>query len=266
VAAPAREGMDVVAIEASPGGGFTLWTSSGDLRAREVVLSTGAYQRAHRPAGADTLPADLLQIDVEGYTNPDALPSGRVLVVGSGQSGCQIAEELHQAGREVVLSCGRAPWGPFQLGGRALAWWALHGGFFDQAVEALPTPAARLFANVQAGDHDLHYRTLRAMGVTLAGHFVGADSRSVRFAPDLAGLGAVVFAGGFRPDYRSWLPWPEAFDDMGFPLHRDGASNVVPGLSFVGVHFLRKRKSSLFLGVGEDAEIVARGIADRLGA
>ena len=69
-----------------------------EIRARTVVLSTGAYQRPHRPAGAATLPADLLQIDVEDYRNPAELPSGPVLVVGSGQSGCQIAEELH-AGR-----------------------------------------------------------------------------------------------------------------------------------------------------------------------
>jgi putative flavoprotein involved in K+ transport len=71
----------------------------------------------------------------------------------------------------------------------------------------------------------------------------------------------VIFATGFRPDYASWLPWPEAFDDLGFPLHSDGESTVVPGLHFVGVHFLRKRKSSLLLGIGEDAAIVARRIA-----
>jgi putative flavoprotein involved in K+ transport len=77
---------------------------------------------------------------------------------------------------------------------------------------------------------------------------------------DLSGFGVVIFAGGFRPDYRSWLPWPEAFDDLGFPIQRDGASTVVPGLYFVGVHFLRKRKSSLLIGVGEDAAVVARHI------
>ena len=62
---------------------------------------------------------------------------------------------------------------------------------------------------------------------------------------DLRDVGSVLFTGGFRPDYRSWLPWSDAFDADGFPLHRDGASTVVPGLSFVGVHFLRTRKSSL---------------------
>jgi putative flavoprotein involved in K+ transport len=83
---------------------------------------------------------------------------------------------------------------------------------------------------------------------------------------DLRGVGAVILAGGFRPDYRSWLPWPDAFDEMGFPLHEDGMSTVVPGLAFVGVHFLRTRESSLLHGVGEDATIVANAIAARLGA
>ena len=78
---------------------------------------------------------------------------------------------------------------------------------------------------------------------------------------NLSGFGAVVFAGGFRPDYASWVRFPGAFDEFGFPLHHEGASTAVRGLYFVGVHFLRKRKSSLLIGVGEDAEIVARQIA-----
>jgi putative flavoprotein involved in K+ transport len=166
-------------------------------------------------------------------------------------------------------------------------------------------------ASGHGGGHDLHYRTLHAMGVTLLGHFLGTDSGDAVFAPDLqqsvawgdarhakvtAGfrrhaerrglpwtelgppepldaeaiervplreLGAVVFAGGFRPDYASWVEAPGAFDDMGFPVHRDCASVAVPGLYFAGVHFLRKRKSSLLIGVGEDAAIVARQIAER---
>jgi len=80
---------------------------------------------------------------------------------------------------------------------------------------------------------------------------------------DLTGFGAVIFAGGFRPDYTAWLPWPDAFDNHGFPFQRDGVSTVIDGLYFVGVHFLRKRKSSLLVGVGEDAAIVARSIAGR---
>jgi putative flavoprotein involved in K+ transport len=313
--APVREGIEVTSLLPGPDGDFMLETSAGPIAARTVVLSTGAYQRPHRPAGAATLPSGLLQIDLEDYRNPAELPSGPVLVVGSGQSGCQISEELHRAGREVFLACGRAPWFPRRLGDRDLAWWSLETGFLDAPLSSLPSPAARLAANVQAtgagGGHDLHYRTLRKMGVTLLGRFSGAEGRHARFAPDLglsvawgdernaqlmevvrklvaerglprpeipepepfngeapeavnlSGFGAVVFTGGFRPDYESWVRFPDAFDELGFPVHEEGASTVVPGLYFVGVHFLRKRKSSLLGGVGEDAAIVARQIAAR---
>jgi putative flavoprotein involved in K+ transport len=315
VRAPVRENVVVESIEAVDGG-FDLRTSEGDLRAGFVVLATGAYQRPYRPRGADTLPADLFRIEVDDYRNEQQLPQGRVLVVGSAQSGCQIAEELHEAGRDVVLACGRASWAPRRIGGRDLVWWLVETGHVEARVESLPSPEARLFGNIvstgHGGGHDLHLRTLQAQGVVLAGHFLGAADGRVRFAGDLAetaaasderhmqfmdlvrklvaerglddpviadpepfqadapeelalsAFGAVVFAGGFRPDYTSWLRWPEAFDELGFPIHVDGASTVVPGLYFIGVHFLRKRKSSLLFGVGEDAALVAARIAESL--
>jgi putative flavoprotein involved in K+ transport len=114
---PVREGVAATSVE-SGAGGFRVRTTSGDLQARTLVLASGAYQRPHRPPGAATLPSDLLQIDVDDYRNAAALPPGRILVVGSGQSGCQIAEELRDSGREVVLACGRAAWVPRRLGGR----------------------------------------------------------------------------------------------------------------------------------------------------
>jgi putative flavoprotein involved in K+ transport len=204
---------------------------------------------------------------------------------------------------------------PRRIGDHDAVWWAVQSGFFDAPLSSLPSPAARLGANVQStgvdGGHDLHYRTLQQMGVTLLGRFVGANGRRARFAADLgesvawgdqrnaqlmdlvrktasergiaqpaipepepfdarapeeldlSAFGAVVFAGGFRPDYASWVGFRGAFDELGFPLHHEGASTVVAGLYFVGVHFLRKRKSSLLVGVGEDAAIVARQVAAR---
>jgi putative flavoprotein involved in K+ transport len=315
--APVRSGVAVEALHrAADGDGFDLRTAAGEIHARVVIVSTGAHQRPHRPACAGTLPADVPQIDVEGYTSPASLPDGAVLVVGSGQSGCQIAEELHETGREVILACGRAPWVPRRLGDHDMFWWAIETGFADTPVEALPSREARLWANVQStghgGGHDLHTRTLQSKRVTLAGHFLGAEAGRVRFAPDLAEsvawgddryaqfldllraycartgtamphiaplppfdasaapvdldlrrVGAVIFAGGFRPDYTGWVSIPGAFDDMGFPVHRDCASTVAPGLYFVGVLFLRTRRSSLLCGVGIDAEIVANQIAER---
>jgi putative flavoprotein involved in K+ transport len=313
--APVREGVEVESVRRRAGGGFILHTTSGSLSVATLVLATGAYQRPHRIAGAGSLPPGLLQLDAAGYRNPGALPDGDVLVVGSGQSGAQIAEELHTAGRRVYLSCGRAPWAPRRLAGRDIVWWLMESGFMEQSLAALPSPAARLISNPLAtghdGGHDLDLRKLRAMGVTLTGRFLGTSGREARFAPDLAesvawgdaryrelmdlfsriaaergfeqpqiatpepfdpgaperldlsGFGVVIFTGGFRPDYRSWLPWPDAFDDLGFPLQLDGESTTIPGLFFLGVHFLRKRKSALLLGVGEDATVVAGQIARR---
>jgi putative flavoprotein involved in K+ transport len=96
--APVRENVEVQSIASLQAGGFLLQTSAGELRADAVVLATGAYQKPHRPAAAKTLPPKLFQIDVDDYRNEERLPPGRVLIVGSGQSGCQIAEELHEAG------------------------------------------------------------------------------------------------------------------------------------------------------------------------
>ena len=95
-------------------------------------------------------PGYQLELDADEYANEESLPPGKVLVVGSGQTGCQIAEELHEAGREVVLSCGRAPWAPRRPGGRDVILWLIDAGFYDQSVADLRSPAARLVANVQA--------------------------------------------------------------------------------------------------------------------
>jgi hypothetical protein len=132
-----------------------------------------------------------VQQEVAGdYRNPAVLPPGRILVVGSGQTGCQIAEELQKAGREVVLSCGRAPWLLRRLDGRGIVTWLNQTTFFDTPLAALRSPADRLVANLQAtgrgGGHDLHYRTLQAAGVQLAGRFAGVDGHRAYFANDLA--------------------------------------------------------------------------------
>lgn len=258
-------------------------------------------------------------LDATEYRNPAAVPEGDVLIIGSGQCGCQIAEELTLAGRRVVLACGRAPWGPRRFEGRDLTDWLVEFGFFDVRTADLPDPSARLWANPQltgaSGGHDLNTRTLQALGVGLAGHLAGIhDGAAAVFTEDLAesvawgdaryadlrsgitrwrtvhrlpvpempvpepfdasaavgevalrDLGAIILATGFHPAYQ-WIEAPNAFDSHGFPLHVDGASTVIRGLWFVGVHFLRARKSALLLGVGEDAAVVARDVAESVGA
>lgn len=312
IAAPVREGVTVERVERADDGGFLVTTDQGPIHADRVVVASGAYQSPHRPH-AESLPPSVAQLDVAGYRNPGSVAEGGVLIIGFGQSGGQLAEELQEAGRDVVIACGRAPWVPRRVGGRDVVWWVQAVGLFDQPVEALPDPSARLVANLQNsgrdGGHDMNYRTLRARGIQLVGRFTGARDGHVTFADDLGAsvafgdaqwrefatavrrhateaaievpdliepppfdataatslpldrFATVIWAGGYRPAYRGWLPWPDAFDADGFPIHRDGQSTVVPGLHFVGVHFLRKRKSSLLIGVGEDAAVIAEDIA-----
>ncbi len=313
--APVREGVTVTGLEPGENGGFRLRTSSGDIRARDVVLASGGYQKPHRPPAAAELPASVHAMDAENYVNPAALPPGKVLIVGSGQTGCQLAEEIFESGRDVALACGRAPWIPRRLDGRDTIAWIDDTPYFDVRLTDLPNPQARLLANPQMsgrlGGHDLNFRSLQALGVRLLGHFIGVANGDAHFAHDLAEsvafgdaryadvcelirrtcaaasvrppgmpppppfhadaaetlalneVGTVIFTSGFRPDYASWVKFPQAFDDGGFPIQQDGSSTIVPGLHFMGVHFQRKRKSATLLGVGEDATVLATSLANR---
>lgn len=309
--APVVEGCQVTALDRE-GDGFLLTMPEQKLRARTVVVATGGYQRAHRPSTAAQIPERVTQRLAEEYGHPNAIPPGAVLIVGSGQTGCQLAEELHQAGRKVFLSCGRAPWAPRRMGGHDLVWWIIETGWWQRKLSDLPSPAGRLVSNPLATGHgggrDLHLRTLHAMGVELVGRYRGAEEGTVHFDDDLAqsvdagdhlstafknrvdalceerslkspwempppmriasrteldlereGVTTVIWTTGYRPDY-GWVHFP-VFDDMGFPVQQDGQS-AVPGLYFMGVHFQRKAQSAVLFGVGEDAEVVARHIAE----
>ena len=310
--APVERNSPVTKLEADAGG-FLLTLASGTIKARTVVVATGAYQRAYRPAGAESLPRDVVQLLAEEFTNPAALPPGAVLVVGSGQTGCQLAEELHESGRKVFLACGRCFWVPRRMEGHDAVWWMADSGFMDRTPDKLPSPEARLLGNPQATGHDggrdLNYRVLHDQGVELLGRYAGAEGSKLHFGDDLAAsvdfgdarlidflkfieascaakgtiapryemppplriktrteldiardrIGAVIWTSGYRPDY-GWVKFP-VFDGMGFPQQVDGRSTV-PGLYFMGVHWMRKNKSPILYGVGEDAEVVARQIVE----
>lgn len=307
--APVREQCTVSRLEGASDGGFVLSVPGGEIRARQVVVASGAFQRANRPAGAEAIPSGVEQLLAEEYRNPEAVAPGAVVVVGSGQTGCQLAEELHQAGRRVFLACGRSWWVPRRMAGRDFIWWMAESGFMDRTPDMLPSPAARLFGNPQAtghdGGYDLHFRTLHAAGVELLGRFAGAAESKLYFADDLAasvdfgdtrwadfreridawclaqgveapvfetpapmriktraqldvaaeGITTIIWTTGYRADY-GWVKFP-VFDDMGLPIQTDGRTSV-QGLYFSGVQWLRKSKSSILYGIGEDAEVIAR--------
>jgi putative flavoprotein involved in K+ transport len=119
---PLRYGVHVTAVE--PGeNGYLVKTGQGDYRAANVVIATGFFQSPKLPAFSAKLPAEVVQLHTSAYRNPAQLPAGAVLVVGSGQSGCQIAEELNLSGRKVYLSVGGTGRLPRRYRGKDITWW-----------------------------------------------------------------------------------------------------------------------------------------------
>jgi putative flavoprotein involved in K+ transport len=214
---PVREGVAVKSVRAGNGSRFALETSLGRIGADNVVICSGSFQEPfHPPAGL--LPAGLPVIDALEYRNPADLPPGKVLIIGSGQTGCQLAEELSVAGRDVFLSCGRAPWIPRRLDDLDTVTWLTRAGFYDEPLDSLPSPTSRLLANTQAtgagGGHDLHFRTLQQLGVILLGHLSGVDGWRAAFTDD---LGASVAFGDARwDDTRALLT--SALPRAGYPV------------------------------------------------
>lgn len=206
VGAPVRTDTDVTRIAPANGGGFGVETNRGGWRARNVVLATGGYQVPKIPALGSRLPGHVLQLHTDAYRNPEQLPAGAVLIVGTGQSGGQITEELLDAGREVHLAVSTCPEAPRRYRGKDILYWlmqvGMHGpeyGLNALTVGQLPSPAARFACNPLVsgadGGHDIHLRDLGRRGVRLHGHLEAADDGELVFSDDLPERLATVEAG-----------------------------------------------------------------------
>jgi putative flavoprotein involved in K+ transport len=189
---PLVEGVEVHAVAAAEGhdGGFALDTSLGRMNADHVVIATGGYHRRVVPDFAAELPRDILQIHSSAYRNPHSLPDGAVLVVGSGQSGCQIAEDLHLAGRQVHLSVGRAPRCARRYRGRDVVEWLDRMGHYDLPIDAHPNREAirdktNHYVTGRDGGRDIDLRKLAREGMRLYGPLRGARAQRLEFAPEL---------------------------------------------------------------------------------
>ncbi len=175
-------------------GGYRLHTSSpldGEktLQAKNVVIATGLFHKVKVPAFARDLPPEVAQVTSDQYRNPQALPPGAVLVVGSGQSGSQVAEELHQAGRRVFLSTSSAGRLPRRYRRRDGFDWLARTGFFDRTPEMLNSPRERFFTaphlTGKGGGRDLNLHQFYRDGIVLLGHITGYDQGKLEFSSDL---------------------------------------------------------------------------------
>ncbi len=187
---PLIEGVAAVRLRRDRKGRYLVSTSHGELIADQVVLATGPYQVPLIPRLAERLPDELAQIHSSGYRSPEQLPPGDVLVVGTGQSGCQIAEDLHLAGRQVHLAVGSAPRVARFYRGRDVVAWLADIGYYRKAVnEFADADSVRFRANHYVtgrdGGHDIDLRTFAREGMRLYGRLARVSDTTLQFAPDL---------------------------------------------------------------------------------
>ncbi|WP_173510106.1 flavin-containing monooxygenase [Sinorhizobium psoraleae] len=168
-------------------GAYRLTTSRGTLLARNVIVASGSLNCPVRPVWAAQLPPALRQVDASGYRSAADLPAGAVLVVGSGQSGAQIAEELAEAGRTVFLATSRVGRLPRRYRGRDIMLWLLECGFLDVRREEVIRLAGRIPPRGVVGPvHTISLQALSAQGVVLLGRLTGVeDGGRLSFADDL---------------------------------------------------------------------------------
>src|SRR5215468_6186649 len=185
ISAPIRCGVDVLKVERRIGRpGFRVETSAGVMEADSVVAATGAFQR---PVVPELVPrqAGLVQMHSTGYRNPAQLPDGAILVVGSGSSGTQIAEELLEAGRRVYLSIGPHDRPPRTYRGRDYCWWLGVLGKWDAVAREAGKEHVTIAVSGAHGGHTIDFRLLATKGMILVGRTEAYENGVISFAPDL---------------------------------------------------------------------------------
>jgi putative flavoprotein involved in K+ transport len=256
---PVRLDTTVTSLARADDGTYLVKAGAEALEARQVVVATGAFQRPFTPPVAAELPADVLQLHSAEYRRPEQLPSGRVLVVGAANSGCQIASELAGT-RTVDLAVGaRIPALPQRPLGRDVWWWGTALRLDRVTVQS------RLGRRLATRDQIVGpgpRRLARRHGITVRSRVDAVSGHGIRFADAThADYDAVVWATGFTTD-DSWVDIPDATDERG-RLRQTRGVTPSPGLYTLGRIWQHTRGSALLGWVGADAAFLADQITER---
>jgi len=255
---PIELSSEVEELDRGDDGRFRLAFGERTISADQVVVATGPFQTPYIPNLAEKLSGDLFQSHAVGYRRPDDVPDGTVLVVGGGNTGFQIAQEL-AATHKVVLSVGsRQKPLPQRVLGRDLFWWLTKARILDKTVDS------RLGRKLSTRDTLIGSKPrelTRRYGVELRPRVVDAEGRKVGFEDDSeVDADSVIWATGYRPDY-SWIKLP-IFEEDGRPRHRRGVTDA-PGLYLLGLTWQYTRGSALIGFVKDDAEFIAEKVATK---
>jgi putative flavoprotein involved in K+ transport len=280
---------------------------------RQLVIASGGQNRIHVPDFAHHLTKSVVQLHASEYKNARQLPDGNVLVVGSAQSGTQIAQDLLGSGRNVFLSTARVGRLPRRYRGKDIFDWLVEIGFYDTRTDEVTDPSLLKVKNAQvsgAGERGktTSLQSLARRGAVILGRadraeadtifFQSNTASNVRYADEFSrqvkqrvdeyiqknkvfapladidlddlpdeyascaseltklnlveeSITSIIWTTGFNGSF-SYLPLP-VLNEAKLPMHRNGVG-VVKGLYFIGLPWLRKRKSAIILGIREDAE------------
>ncbi|MGH2754094.1 MAG: flavin-containing monooxygenase [Actinomycetota bacterium] len=238
---------------------FVVRTGTGEYRAHQVVVATGPFQEPVIPPVASGLAPEVFQIHSSRYPRPNQIPGSRVLMVGGGNSGFQIAAEL-SATHKVDLALGaKAPMLPQRILGRDLFWWLDKIGVSHVPADSRLGRRLRSKPDPVIGSSK---RGLKRLGVGFRTRVTGAEGRRVAFSDGSADeFDAVVWCTGFKTDH-SWIDIPQVFDERGQIVHERGVT-VTPGLYVLGLSWLHTRGSGLIGWVGDDASFLSDRIMER---
>lgn len=251
--APVREGVSVQKVSRARDG-YLLETTTGRILAGQVVVAVGAYHHPSVPQGAGEIPSDILQLHSSDYKNPDALPAGEVLVGGSGQSGCQIAEDLHLAGRKVHLCLGDAPRSPRKYRGKDVVAWLDELAYYDTPIDVHPDVdmvrnKTNHYLTGRDGGREIDLREFAREGMQLYGFLEGIAGATLTFAPDVQarldsadatynGIRALIDKhiadrGIQAPEEPPYVPpWQPPTSPTSLDLERAGITSIIWCLGF----------------------------------
>ncbi|MFW9996082.1 MAG: flavin-containing monooxygenase [Candidatus Odinarchaeota archaeon] len=240
---------------------FAITTNRGIYRARQVVIATGAFQTPYIPSFSTNLTDKVYQVHSSRYKNPSQLPEGDILVVGTGNSGVQIALETSKLRDRVYLSGRKMPSLPRRFLGKDVYWWYYKLRFATATLDSFI--GKWLYRREQNKGEPL-------LGISMKDVL---ESRKIVHVPSVKAVKNdmiilednqdlqvrnIIWATGFRNDY-SWINL-DVLDKQGKPLHKRGVATKIRGLYFIGLNWLYRANSSNIGGVGRDAEYIASEI------
>lgn len=239
---------------------FTLKHENGELKSKNVVIATGPFHTPYTPPFSVKINNDVKQIHSNYYKNLEQLQQGDALVVGGGDSGFQILDEVSKHGRKTYFAGpSEVKTLPQEILGKTLWWWFTKTGFLSyskhswigKAIANRPQPIIGLDVK----------EILDRENVIPVGRALDANETSITFDKnEINSIKTIVWATGYRPNFN-WIEGLE-LDKKGYPKNNRGISSI-KGLYFIGLPWLHTRGSATLGGVKKDAEYISSYIANQ---